>query len=982
MSLPGGRTIAYSYDLNGNRKVVNDSLAGVANHTSNASDQYTAAGGETFTYDNAGRMLTRTLAGVTTTYTYTATDRLATVNRPGLSVAYIYDAIGNRIGKVENGISTDFSIDPGLVNGLLGEYQGATTVANYASGHGVAVRDSSGGRAYYAFDANGNTAALTGTGGAAIANYQYLPFGQIVAQSGASTQPFTFDGREGVRDEAGDLFLTFTRVYDATLGRFTTRDPLGFGAGDTNLYRYVGNDPVNRTDPSGLFDIFGSIGVEAVAGAAGWFLGRGINASVGFNVDTDNIDDSGLFYSTGRSQGLGLGINGVLGCAREVTGDATSGNIDFGIVTGSVVVNKQGGVDGFSFGPSAGLPYLPFGASEQKTNTKPIVTVRDAKEFLREWGFDIPQANVNKNRLAETINNEKNRSKNRHNKPTFSSLFKKYKDAGQSDNEAFLSAKADLAKLRTQGTIHNYRPHDPNNIVGPAGPGADIPPDTIAPGQFRFDGFVTADQNFPYRIEFENKPTAGVPAQIVEVTQTLDADLDLTTFRFRSFGFGVTQYDVPADAVANGFSTVIDATATRGVKVRIDATLDLDTRVLKVVYTSLDPATNLPPLDPLAGFLPPNDANGVGEGFLTYSVDPNAGLPSGTRFDAIASIVFDTEAPIATPTIHNLLDTAGPTSAVTALPTTVSTSSFNVGWTGQDGAGSGIASYDVYVSDNGGAYALLLDDTTLTSTLFTGLTGHTYRFYSVATDHVGNVEAKAENAEATTTVTTPVNVPAISINDVSRKEGNNGTTSFAFTLTRTGNLNGISTVRWATADGTAELAKNDYRAASGTVTFGRGVATKKITVLVNGDKIPSSDETFIVNLTQPTNASIADGTGVGTIVNDDVPSPKISINDVSVAEGNAGLTAMTFRVSLDIASTSAITVKFNTSAGTANPGGDFTATTGQLTFAPGQVQKLVTVQVRGDRNREANETMFLNLHSPVNATIIDRVGKGVIVNDD
>ena len=85
------------------------------------------------------------------------------------------------------------------------------------------------------------------------------------------------------------------------------------------------------------------------------------------------------------------------------------------------------------------------------------------------------------------------------------------------------------------------------------------------------------------------------------------------------------------------------------------------------------------------------------------------------------------------------------------------------------------------------------------------------------------------------------------------------------------------TVHYATADGTA-TAGSDYQAASGTLTFAAGQTSQTITVLVNGDRLAEPTETFFVNLSDPTNAFIADGQGVGTILDDE---PRISINDVT-----------------------------------------------------------------------------------------------------
>src|SRR5262249_49363738 len=98
------------------------------------------------------------------------------------------------------------------------------------------------------------------------------------------------------------------------------------------------------------------------------------------------------------------------------------------------------------------------------------------------------------------------------------------------------------------------------------------------------------------------------------------------------------------------------------------------------------------------------------------------------------------------------IDSGPPTSTVAALPAT-SPTSFTVSWSGTDEAGgSGIATYAIYDSDNGGPYQLFQSSATAGSATFTGQNGHTYRFYSVATDNVGNVQATPTQAQATTFV--------------------------------------------------------------------------------------------------------------------------------------------------------------------------------------------------------------------------------------
>ena len=111
--------------------------------------------------------------------------------------------------------------------------------------------------------------------------------------------------------------------------------------------------------------------------------------------------------------------------------------------------------------------------------------------------------------------------------------------------------------------------------------------------------------------------------------------------------------------------------------------------------------------------------------------------------------------------------------------------------------------------------------------------------------------------------------PSFVINDVSVTEGNSGTTTATFTVTLSAPTHAVNaTVAFATANGTA-LAGSDYESTSGTLTFAPGVTTQTIGVTVDGDFVIEPDETFLVNLSSPVNATVADAQGVGTIVNDD-----------------------------------------------------------------------------------------------------------------
>ena len=230
------------------------------------------------------------------------------------------------------------------------------------------------------------------------------------------------------------------------------------------------------------------------------------------------------------------------------------------------------------------------------------------------------------------------------------------------------------------------------------------------------------------------------------------------------------------------------------------------------------------------------------------------------------------------------------------------------------------------------------------------------------------------------TITDDDPLPSLFVGDVTVVEGNGGTTNAVFNVTLTPASGKTVTVNYTTADGTA-TAGSDYTAAGGTLTFNPGDTLQTVTVAVNGDTVDEANETFNVNLSGETNATVNDGQGVGTITDDD-GAPSLSINDVTVTEGNAGDMAATFTVTLAPASGQTVTVNYASADGTATAGPDYGGTAGTLTFLPGETTKTVTVNAFGDTANEANETFFVNLSSATNATVSDSQGLGTILNDD
>jgi RHS repeat-associated protein len=705
VSLPDGRTIKYQYDAAGNRISVTDN-SGITSYIANNLNQYTSVGGVSYSYDLDGNLIAK---GGETTYTYDTENRLIGVTNSGGVWSYEYDALGNRISSTHNGVKTEYLLDPtGLVD-VIGEYDGnGGLIAHYVHGLGLVSRVDNSQVDYYDADAIGSIIGLTGSDGEYVNQYQYLPFGEDLSKVEAVPNPFEYVGEWGVMDEGNGLDFMRSRFYTSDDGRFLNVDPIG-QAGGLNLYAYVGNNPTNFVDISGHKCEYN-------------FYKNNFNLPPDFFANNDDDND-----------GKGGGGND----KKEPqppeppgTNFNTMAMIGIGLVVAATIV----------FTPLDEIALAGLALRSARAAASAAAAAAGAK----------PSFASDSNSASDNSSNSSDNSQTKNN--SLSLNTSSLRTTSEPDNNSSCPLPPPLPppnKDEKQKETTQPPAVDPNDIVGPAGYGD--------------QNWINATQTLPYTIRFENKSDAQAPAHTVTITHPLDDDLDWRTFRIGSFGWG--DITITPTNSQPFHAQRIDRTATDGYYVDISAGLNTQTGEAFWTFTTIDPATGESPTDPFLGFLPPNDENASGEGFVNYTIRPRSDASTGDVIDAAATIVFDTEEPIDTPPIFHTIDAASPQSEVTGLPATTPETSFTVTWTGADDTiGSGLASYTVYVSDNGGNFTPWLTNTSNTSATYTGQEGHTYRFYTAATDNAGNTEAIPTTPDATIQILSSNQPPRIITN--------------------------------------------------------------------------------------------------------------------------------------------------------------------------------------------------------------------------
>jgi len=349
-------TASYTYDSNGNR-LTGPGLG--SSPTYDDQDRLLQYGPNSYTYTANGELATKTVGTNTTTYTYDELGNLTRVVLPsGAQIDYLIDGQNRRIGKKVNGtLMQDFLYD-GVLR-LVAELDGAgSLVSRFVYGSRVNVPDYmiKGGVTYRIIsDHLGSPRLVVDVATGTVAQQlDYDEFGNVLTDTNPGFQPFGFAG--GLYDPDTGLVRFGARDYDAETGRWTTKDPIRFSGGDTNLYGYVLSDPVNFVDPLGLEQICSGYcrilgGNPNTIGSQGGFPGVAVSSGSAAVIPSQWATSKGALTpyignisATVGGKELFVGITDVIGGKSPIPGMNVRDALEY-LNPGNLIIELPGGQD-------------------------------------------------------------------------------------------------------------------------------------------------------------------------------------------------------------------------------------------------------------------------------------------------------------------------------------------------------------------------------------------------------------------------------------------------------------------------------------------------------------------------------------------------------------------------------------------------------------------------------------------------------------
>ena len=679
-----------------------------------------------YTYDASGRRTGLTTVTGEWTWQYDAKSQLVSATGPnGTFIDFQYDAAGNRSVVSDSGVETKYTVNElnqyTEINGVTYLWDadgnllevndgGVKTTYTYDSENRLLSIDEPGTLITYEYNANGDRMAVTINGDRVEYFVDPAGLGNVVGtydKNGDRETTFTYgaDNSLVVRTDSSDN--PFFYSYDGTASTVGITDSSG---AVVNQYSY---DPFGPTVTlfeafANPFQFIGEFGVQDDASGLDFMRNRYYDSATGRFVSQDPLGFAGgspnLYTYVGNDPLHQIDPNGDqiligIGIAVFVTGVTAVVVAPF-VSTWSQRHNAIGRGD--------------YQGAQRATNLLPPVSRATEQGLKFPAAIDHPFVSV-PSTVSEVVD---------------AATKKSEKNETESVNE-----------------------QDPNEKHGPG---------------WGEQGYVAAGDVLAYRVDFENHPEATAPAQLVTIVDPLASEFDWATFELTEIGFGDVVIPIPPDTQHYETSVSMTATSGKEIDVQIEAGIRLDQGEVFARFVSIDPTTELPP-DVRTGFLPPEDETGRGKGYFAYTIKHDDGLASGTEIRNIAEITFGFNATIATNQVDPLdpskgtdpakealitIDADSPTSSITPLPEAVRTGNFTIQLSGEDiQGGSGISSYDIYVSKDKGPFELLVGGITEDSHEFTGgESGSSYAFISVARDNVGNRETMPTDADTLTLV--------------------------------------------------------------------------------------------------------------------------------------------------------------------------------------------------------------------------------------
>jgi RHS repeat-associated protein len=281
---------AYAYGPNGTRIQETNVLRGISDRTLAYSDEdhLLSAGDTTYQYDADGHLISRTQGSDVTSYDYSSRGELLSVTRPdGSYIQYVYDPLGRRIAKKVDGVITEKYLWQGLTR-LLAVFDGNENLIMrfaYADSRVPVSMEKNGTSYYLSYDPVGSLRLVADASGNAVKRIDYDSFGNIINDTNPSFEiPLGFAG--GLHDRDTGLVRFGLRDYAPDIGRWTAKDPILFAGGDTDLYGYCLNNPVNLVDDDGLLlgSALGHISTAwggATAAGPGALVGGVVGGTIG-----------------------------------------------------------------------------------------------------------------------------------------------------------------------------------------------------------------------------------------------------------------------------------------------------------------------------------------------------------------------------------------------------------------------------------------------------------------------------------------------------------------------------------------------------------------------------------------------------------------------------------------------------------------------------------------------------------------------------